>query len=82
MATKQNCCAVERIFLRPLRNASAKSREKALKQRELLKPYQPRPLTTPIVARRLVERALGRRSVVSSDHLSAEKAAIKSARGL
>lgn len=82
MATIQKCAGIEPIKLRPLQNASERPREKALEEQELLKAYQPRPLTTTIVARRLVEEALGIRSTISLEQLNAVKAKIRSCRGL
>lgn len=63
-------------------DASAAAQEKARSCSAALKPYKPRPQTTMVVARRLVENALGKRAKVPAEQRRAERKQLIDAKGL
>lgn len=68
------------LRLRSMYDASVAAQEKARSSSASLKPYKPRPQTTTLVARRLVENALGKRSNVSVEQRRAERKLLNDAR--
>uniref|UniRef100_A0A0N5AFR6 NIN-like protein n=1 Tax=Syphacia muris TaxID=451379 RepID=A0A0N5AFR6_9BILA len=68
------------LRLRSICDASAAGKEKARLRSSCLKPYKPRPQTTMVVARRLVENALGKRSNVSAEQRKAERKRLNDAK--
>lgn len=74
--------SIAKVRLRSLRDATRASQEKARKYKATLCPHKQRPQTTPLVARRLVEVALGKRSNVSAQQISSERKQLKDAKGL
>lgn len=81
MIALRQCQSVTKLRLRSLCDASWASQEKARKNKEGLRPYTQRPQTTAFVARRLVESALGKRCIVSTEQINAEKKQLKIAKG-
>uniref|UniRef100_A0A915PII7 RRM domain-containing protein n=1 Tax=Setaria digitata TaxID=48799 RepID=A0A915PII7_9BILA len=71
-----------RVRLRSLCDATRAAQEKARKYEAFLRPHKQRPQTTPLVARRLVEGALGKRSNVSAQQISNERKQLKNAKDL
>ncbi|VDN18071.1 unnamed protein product [Gongylonema pulchrum] len=72
----------EAMQLRALCDASEISQDKARKDEHLLGPYvSRRPTTTALVARRLIEESLGKRSNVSKQQIDEEKQQLKNAKG-
>ncbi|VDM42786.1 unnamed protein product [Toxocara canis] len=69
------------LHLRRLSDASFEAQEVARKYASLLVPHKPRPRTTAMVARRLVEGALGVRVPVSREQRNAERQILNEARG-
>uniref|UniRef100_A0A914WV55 R3H domain-containing protein n=2 Tax=Plectus sambesii TaxID=2011161 RepID=A0A914WV55_9BILA len=61
------------IKLRPLSAATPQSQQKAKQSAEFLQPFKPRPPTNALLARRMVESALGKRSSASTEQRSSEK---------
>ncbi|KHN85911.1 R3H and coiled-coil domain-containing protein 1-like, partial [Toxocara canis] len=68
------------LHLRRLSDASFEAQEVARKYASLLVPHKPRPRTTAMVARRLVEGALGVRVPVSREQRNAERQILNEAR--
>ncbi|VDK71918.1 unnamed protein product [Litomosoides sigmodontis] len=74
--------SIAKVRLRSLCDATRTTQEKARKYEAILHPHKQRPQTTPLVARRLVEGALGKRSNVSAQQISSERKQLKDARDL
>ncbi|EFO18795.2 hypothetical protein LOAG_09695 [Loa loa] len=74
--------SIAKVRLRSLCDATRATQEKARKYEALLRPHKQRPQTTPLVARRLVEGALGKRSNVSAQQISNERKQLKDAKDL
>lgn len=74
--------SIARVRLRSLCDAARATQDKARKYEAILRPYKQRPQTTPLVARRLVEGALGKRSNVSAQQISNERKQLKDAKDL
>lgn len=72
---------VTKLRLRSLRDATTASQEKARRYESMLRPHMQRPPTTALVARRLVEGALGKRSSASAQQISNERKQLKEAKG-
>lgn len=70
------------LHLRVLSDASYEAQEVARKNASTLVPHKPRPKTTALVARRLVEGALGVRAPVSKEQRKVERQLLNDARGL
>uniref|UniRef100_A0A0R3RKA8 Centrosomal protein 192 n=1 Tax=Elaeophora elaphi TaxID=1147741 RepID=A0A0R3RKA8_9BILA len=73
--------SIAKIRLRSLCDATRITQEKARKYQGILRPHTQRPQTTPLVARRLIESALGKRSNVSAQQISFERKQLKDAKG-
>ncbi|CAG9537362.1 unnamed protein product [Cercopithifilaria johnstoni] len=74
--------SVAKVRLRSLCDATRATQERARKYEAILRPHKQRPQTTPLVARRLVEGALGKRSNVSAQQISNERKQLKDAKDL
>lgn len=74
--------SIAKVRLRSLRDATRATQEKARRYETTLCPHKQRPQTTPLVARRLVEVALGKRSNVSAQQISSERKQLKDAKNL
>ncbi|MCP9266378.1 hypothetical protein DINM_021924 [Dirofilaria immitis] len=74
--------SIAKVRLRSLCDATRAAQEKARKYEAVLRPHKQRPQTTPLVARRLVEGALGKRSNVSAQQISNERKQLKDAKDL
>lgn len=72
---------IAKVRLRSLCDATRVTQEKARKYEAMLRPHKQRPQTTPLVARRLIEGALGKRSNVSVQQISNERKQLKDAKG-
>ncbi|VDK46386.1 unnamed protein product [Anisakis simplex] len=68
------------LHLHELADASLESQTQARKYADLLAPHKPRPKTTALVARRLVEGALGVRTNVSKQQRNAERQVLNDAK--
>uniref|UniRef100_A0A8R1XVW1 Uncharacterized protein n=1 Tax=Onchocerca volvulus TaxID=6282 RepID=A0A8R1XVW1_ONCVO len=73
---------IAKVRLRSLCDATRVTQEKARKYEAMLRPHKQRPQTTPLVARRLIEGALGKRSNVSVQQISNERKQLKDAKDL
>ncbi|VDO34320.1 unnamed protein product [Onchocerca flexuosa] len=71
---------IAKVRLRSLCDATRVTQEKARKYEAMLRPHKQRPQTTPLVARRLIEGALGKRSNVSVQQISNERKQLKDAK--
>ncbi|KAL3981816.1 hypothetical protein ACH3XW_44630 [Acanthocheilonema viteae] len=74
--------SIAKVRLRSLCDATRATQEKARKYEAVLRPHRQRPQTTPLVARRLIEGALGKRSNVSAQQISNERKQLKDAKDL
>uniref|UniRef100_A0AAF5PGD6 Uncharacterized protein n=2 Tax=Wuchereria bancrofti TaxID=6293 RepID=A0AAF5PGD6_WUCBA len=74
--------SIAKVRLRSLCDATRATQEKARKYEAILRPHKQRPQTTPLVARRLIEGALGKRSNVSAQQISNERKQLKDAKDL
>lgn len=72
---------IAKLRLRSLCDATRATQDQARRYQSVLRPYKQRPQTTPLVARRLIEGALGKRSNVSAEQISYERKQLKDARG-
>nr|CRZ25813.1 Bm3218 [Brugia malayi] len=74
--------SIAKVRLRSLCDATRATQEKARKYEAILRPHKQRPQTTPLVARRLIEGALGKRANVSAQQISNERKQLKDAKDL
>ncbi|VDN07309.1 unnamed protein product [Thelazia callipaeda] len=73
---------IAKLRLRSLCDATVATQDKARKFEQFLRPKVQRPQTTLLVARRLVEGALGKRSNVSPQQISYERKQLQEAKNL